>query len=161
MKFIKNVNLFIFISIVLFLLSFNAFSQKCQDFHHHDNCWVKDVKKDYKQYGQARSALVEINTKYSYQAVFYGNKDFKVQVCTESGYYPIHYRLINAKTKEVFYDNNEDNYVESVGFTIDKTINLIIEITILAEEIKPEDAKDLRICAGIQILWRKVPQLGF
>ncbi len=161
MKVLKNIKLLIFTSIFLFLFSTDAFSQRCKGFHHHNNCWTKDIKKDYKQYGQARSAILEINKRFTYQAIFYGRKDYKLLVCTENGYYPVHYRLINAETKKVFYDNAEDDYVEYVGFTTDKSITLIIEITILAEDIEPVDAKDLRICAGIQIIWRKAPQLGF
>lgn len=161
MKISKYIKLVISVNIFLLILTSNAFSQKCHGFHRHTTCWTKDIKKDFSQYGQARSAILEINRKFSYQAIFYGKKDFKVLVCTEPGYYPIHYRLINAKTNKVFYDNAEDDYVEYVGFTTDKSITLIIEVTILAEKIEPEDAKDLRICAGIQIIWRKAPQLGF
>ena len=161
MKILKHTKLLIFTSVFLLLSSTYAFSQRCHSFHHHNNCWTKDIKKDFKQYGQARSAILEINKRFSYQAIFYGKKDYKVIVCTESGYYPVHYRLTNAETKEILYDNSEDNYVESVGFTTDKNIKLLIEVTILAENIEPEDAKDLRICAGIQILWRKAPKLGF
>ncbi|MCK5170147.1 MAG: hypothetical protein KAQ75_09715 [Bacteroidales bacterium] len=161
MKILKNIKLVIFANIFLLILSSNAFSQKCHRFHHHNNCWTKDVKKDFKQYGQARSAVLEINKSFSYQAIFYGKKDFKILVCTENGYYPIHYRLINAETKEVFYDNAEDDYVEYVGFTMEKNSNLIIEVTVLAEEIEPEAAEELRICTGIQIIWRKIPQIGF
>jgi hypothetical protein len=161
MKVLKLIKPFILASIFLIIFSASAFSQRCKGFHHHTTCWTKDIKGEFKQYGQARSAILEINKSFSYQAIFYGKKDFKVLVCTEPGYYPIHYRLINAKNNKVFYDNAEDDYVEYVGFTADQNITLIIEVTILAEDIEPEDAKDLRICAGIQIIWRKAPQLGF
>jgi len=161
MKISNKINLLILTYIFSFFVSSITFAQKCKGFHHHDDCWTPDIKNDYKQYGQARSALLEINKKFIYQAIFYGKKDFKVLVCTEYGYYPVHYRLIDANTKEIFYDNAEDDYVEYVGFTLDKSLTLIVEITILAEQIEPEDAKDLRICAGIQIIWRKAPQLGF
>ncbi len=160
MKVLKYIKLLIFANIFLLIFSLNAFSQTCRGFHHHPNCRIKDSY-DFNQYGQARSALLEINKSYTYQAVFYGQKDYKMCVCTESGYYPVHYKLINTETKEVFYDNAEDDYVESVGFTIDKNITMIIEITILAEDIKPEDPIDIRACVGIQILWRKAPKLGF
>ena len=158
---LKNNKLLILTNVILLFWFSNTYSQRCKGFHHHDDCWTKDIKKDFKQYGQARSAVLEINQSFTYQAIFYGSKDFKLLICTEFGYYPVHYRLINPETQKVFYDNAEDDYVESVGFTTDKNIKLIIEVTILAEEIEPEDAKDIRICAGIQILWRKAPQLGF
>ncbi len=160
MKTLKNIKLYIFAIIFLLILPSNAFSQSCQGFHHHKNCQIYDSY-DFNQYGQARSALLEINKSFTYKAVFYGQKDYKMNVCTETGYSPVRYRLINAETKEVFYDNIEDDYVESVGFTIDKNITMIIEVTILAKDIKPEDPIDIRACVGIQILWRKAPKLGF
>ena len=158
---LKNYKLLILTNVFLLFWFTNTYSQRCKGFHHHNNCWTKDIKKDFKQYGQARSAILEINQSYTYQAIFYGRKDFKLLICTEFGYYPVHYQLINPENQKVFYDNAEDDYVESVGFTTDKNIKLIIEVTILAKDIEPEDAKDIRICAGIQILWRKTPQLGF
>jgi hypothetical protein len=161
MRILQYIKILTLTNILLLIFTCSAFSQKCKGFHHHNDCWTKDIKKDYKQYGQARSTILEVNRKFTYQAIFYGKKDYKIFVCTEFGYYPVHYRLIDAETKKVFYDNAEDNYVEHVGFTTDKSITMIIEVTILAEKIEPEDAKDLRICTGIQIIWRKAPQLGF
>jgi hypothetical protein len=161
MRIFKNINLLILIYIFSFFFSTNAFSQRCKGFHHHNNCWTSDIKNDYKQYGQARSALLEINKKFTYQAIFYGKKDYKLLVCTEYSYDFVHFRLIDAKTKEVFYDNAEDDYLEYVGFITDENRILIIELTVLAEDIEPEDGRDLRVCTGIQIIWRKAPKLGF
>lgn len=161
MKGLRYIKLLILINIIILVSVSSVFSQDCQRFHHHGDCWTKDKKKDYQQYGQARSAVLVINKKFTYQAIFYSKKDFKVFVCTEQGYYPVHYRLIEAKTNEVFYDNAEDDYVEHIGFTTEKNLTLNIEVTILAEDILPEDGKDLRVCAGIQIVWRKVPKTGF
>ncbi len=160
MKISKNIKLLIAINILFIMFSSIALSQGCQKYYLHKNCRIADSY-DFNQFGQARSALLEINKSYQYQVILYGKKDYKMSVCTETEYYPVHYRLINSKTKEVFYDNAEDDYMESIGFTIDNTISMIIETTILPENINPEDPIDIRACVGIQILWRKAPKLGF
>lgn len=148
-----------FILIALFITT-SAFSQRCDNYHKTGDC--KIYRSDgFEYYGQSRSALIEIRKQATFKAVFYGDRDYKVVLCTDYGYYPVHYVISNADTKEILYDNLEDDYVESVGFTIDKTQNLIFDITVLAEDIKPEDSFDLRVCVGVNIYWRKVPKLGF
>ena len=160
MNYLKNSILHLFAGIFLLLLSCNVFSQSCNGFHHEEGCRIKNSR-DYNQYGQARSAVLEVYKTYMYNVIFYGKKDYKLQICTESGYYPIHFRLLNAETKDVFYDNAEDDYIESVGFIVDENTPMIIEITNLAEGLQLEDGRDMRSCVGIQILWRKTPTLGF
>lgn len=150
----------IYFIVIALLISTLAFSQRCDDYHKTGDCRIYRMD-GFEQYGQARSALLEIKKKAVFKAVFYGERDYKVVLCTDYGYYPIHYVITNATTGEVLYDNKEDDYVESVGFTIDKTQNLIFEITLLAEGIKPKDAFDMRVCTGVNIYWRKVPKMGF
>lgn len=145
---------------VLILSITSLFAQDCRRYHHSSRCDVKKSK-DYNQYGQARSAVLEYGKTYSYELIFYGGKDYKVQICADDGFYPIHFKLLDAATMSVFYDNMEDDYIESVGFVSDEHTPMIIEIELLAEGLMPEDGKDLRSCVGIQILWRKIPSLGF
>ena len=160
MNYLISIKRHLITGILLLLMSCNLFSQNCRGYHHSDGCEIKDAK-DYRQYGQARSAVLEVYKSYLYNVIFYGKKDYIIQVCTDSDYYPIHFRLLNAETKDVFYDNAEDDYIESVGFVVDEHTPMIIEVTILAEGIQLEDGRDMRTCAGIQILWRKTPSLGF
>jgi len=82
-------------------------------------------------------------------------------MCAKEKLFPIHYRIIDADTKEVFYDNEEDDYVEQVGFSNEQTRKIILEVTMLAEKFKPKDMLDSRACVGILILWRKMPKTGF
>ena len=150
----------IYFIIIAILISVATYGQRCDGYHKTGDCRIYRMD-GFEQYGQARSALLEVKKTAVFKAVFYGQRDYKVVLCTDYGYYPIHYVISNADTKEVLYDNKEDDYVESVGFTIDKTQNLIFEITLLAENIKPKDAFDLRVCTGVNIYWRKVPRMGF
>ena len=150
----------IYFILIILLISFSSQAQRCDDYHKGGDC--KIYRSDgFEQYGQSRSALLEIRKLATFKAVFYGQRDYKVVLCTDYGYYPIHFVISNADPKEILYDNKADDYLESVGFTIDKTQNLIFEINVLAEDIKAKDAFDLRVCTGVNIYWRKVPKMGF
>ena len=145
---------------IISVISFSVQAQRCDGYHKTGDCKIYRSE-GFEYYGQSRSALLEIRKQATFKAVFYGQRDYKVVLCTDYGYYPIHFVISNADTKEVLYDNKEDDYVESVGFTIDKTQNLVFDITVLAEDLKAKDAFDLRICTGVNIYWRKVPKMGF
>lgn len=150
----------IYFILVLLLISITAQGQRCDGYHKIGDCRIYSTE-GFEKYGQARSALLEMKKQASFKAVFYGQRDYKVVLCTDFGYYPIHFVVSNADTKDVLYDNKEDDYIESVGFTIEKTQNLVFDITILAEDIEAKDAIDLRACVGVNIYWRKVPKMGF
>lgn len=160
MNLVKNIKTLLFASSFLVIYSTVAFSQNCKNFQNHQNCRIYNTN-GFSPYSQSKNAVLEVQKTYSNQVVFYGKKDYKLCICTERDYYPIHYKLINAETEEVFYDNFEDDYIESVGFTIENNIAMILEITILAEDIDAEEAFDTRACIGINILWAKTPKLGF
>ena len=150
---------FIF-SILFLLFVFSAKTQPCASFHKSNNCKLNNDG-SFKNYGQSKSAMLEVNKKYEYKLVLYGDKDYKIGVCTENGLGTVHYKIINARSSTVLYDNISDDYIESVGFTNEFTQSVIIEVTILVEDKKIKGAYDKRGCIGINILWRKAPQLGF
>lgn len=135
-------------------------SQSCQGFHLNQKCSVPEID-GFKRFGQSRSKLVEAKKTFTYNVVLFGGYDYKVGFCTNSDYEPIHYKIINADDNSVFYDNSNDDYVENVGFTVEKTKNVIFEITILATDKEFRDYTDYRTCAGIAIFWRRVPKTGF
>ncbi len=149
----------IIISLILFSASYSQ-AQSCYGFHLTKGCDVRDTD-EYKNFSASRSVMVEAQRTYQYQLTLYGGYDYKVGLCTEKGYYPIHFKIINADDNSVFYDNYEDDYVETVGFTNDNTRNVIIEVTLLASKMEFRDSADLRACLGIAFFWRKVPKLGF
>ncbi len=150
----------IYFLFVIILFSATAQGQRCDDYHKTGDCKIYRTD-GFEGYGQSRSALLEIKKEATFKAVFYGQRDYKVVLCTDYGYYPVHFVISNADTKEILYDNKEDDFVESVGFTIDKTQNLVFEILVMAEDIKAKDAFDIRVCVGVNIYWRKVPKMGF
>ncbi len=133
---------------------------QCTGFHTIRECTPPDIS-DFKRFGQSRSRMVEAKKTFTYQVVLFGGYDYKVGICTEKGYYPVQFKIINANDNSVFYDNSNDDYTESVGFTVEKTKNVIFEITVLASKKDFKDITDTRVCTGVSIYWRKVPKTGF
>lgn len=148
------------ITFVLIFSGLQANAQLCTGFHKTSACAAKPIE-GFQLYGQSRSAFLEIKKSFEYKFILYGNKDFIFVLCTEHNYGPIHFRIINEDNKELIYDNITENYIESIGFTNEKTRKVIIEVTLLSEKIKPEDGSDNRACVGFNIRWRKIPKIGF
>jgi hypothetical protein len=151
---------------VLLIIAFSFISlifqgQSCQKFHESGICGPVVTKEGFKMFGQSKSAMFEINQTSKFLVTFYGEKDYKVICGTEAGYEPVRMRIIDQSDGKVFYDNSEDDYNESIGFSIEKTQQLIVEVTLLAENYQPEDFEENRACIGILILWKRTPQLGF
>ena len=149
------------IGITLVILFTSASSyHSCIGFYKTYQCRIPE-EKNFKQYGMVKSDQVKVAEPYVYQVILYGKKDYKIGVCTENGYAPVHFRLINAKTKKVIYDNMEDDYVETIGLTIENTSDVILEITVINKKQKRTKEHNNIICLGVQIIWSKVPKLGF
>lgn len=134
-------------------------SQPCLGFHKTSRCAISGSS-DFKQYGQSRSALIEVGQLYTYSVVLYGKIDYIFTVCSESGVKPIHFKINDKTNNTVIFDNADDDYNQTIGFSIDKTIKVDIEVEILKEK-EDEDPIKNRVCLGIQILTRRIPKTGF
>jgi hypothetical protein len=150
-----------FILIILATIPFliSAKLDPCIDFHKCMACRALSAK-DFQLHGLSRSALLEIGVPSNFDIVLYGGKDFVVTSCSNRMYYPIHMRLF-AENREILYDNQMDDYMESVGFSLDTTSTITIELTLLAERVSEQDFDENRSCAGVNILWRMTPKIGF
>lgn len=148
------------LGVSIFLAAATTLRAQCTGFHTIRECTPPEIE-DFKRFGQSRSRLVEAKKTFTYQVVLFGGYDYKIGICTEKGYYPVQFKIINANDNTVFYDNANDDYTESVGFTVEKTKNVIFEITVLASKKEFRDASDSRVCTGVAIYWRKVPKTGF
>jgi hypothetical protein len=140
-------------------LTIYSFSQECKDFHKSNDCYVYiPPDKDYEIYNQARSAYAVVGKTNIYKVILFGKKDFIVGVCAEAKYYrQIWFRIIDSNTKQVLYDNKDFDYIESFGFTIERTQPLDLEVTIITKDKNPPNTK---ICLGIQILSAKCQEKG-
>lgn len=157
MKYYKRILVLLLVCINII----NTSSQDCKDYHKRSLCYRQGFEEGFNYYGQSASALAQKDITLKYNAVFYGEKDYVVTVCTPIEYLPVHYAIYDADTKELIYDNEEDNYVERVMFSMEYTRSLVFEITVLADKIKTDRVYDLRTCVGVLILWRKTPKIGF
>jgi len=145
------------IMILVFACSGKSYGQDCKDFHKSKDCYVYvPLDRDFQMYNQAKSTFAEIGKPTIYKVVLYGKKDFIVGVCAQSNYYrQIRLRIIDGINQNVLYDNKDYDYIESFGFTIEKTQPLDLEITVLS---KDKTAQTSKICVGIQILSSNTPE---
>ena len=136
------------------------FGQKCVNYYKSHEC-ADFNKKGFYLFGQSRSTVLEIGVKSQFEVVLKGERDYIVTCCTERGYYPVHFVLTTKDGGEVLYDNMTDDYMNSIGFTIENTQTIIISVTLLAEGKQPEDFDENRACVGVAIQFRKTPRIGF
>lgn len=155
---IKRVTIIVLAIIALSVVKVDA--QSCSGFHKTRFCTPPDIV-GFRIFGQSRSRLVEAKKTFRYKVVLFGGYDYKIGICTERGYGPVQFKIIDAADNTVFYDNSNDEYIESVGFAVEKTKNAIFEVTVLAAKKEFKDALDARACCGIAIYWRKIPKTGF
>ncbi len=153
------------LTIIVFLLFFALApkplkGQPCPVFHTQKKCKDKSAT-GFRMYGQSKSALLEKDSTYIMPIIFYGKKDYIVTVCTEKGYAPVHFRIKDIESGKILYDNLEDDYIESIGFTIDHPQKAIFEVTLLAENIDPENFGEPIACVGINIQWKRALKTGF
>lgn len=148
------------ILISLLTISYLSIAQGCNGFNKSKRC-TQYISGEYKIYGQSQNALLIADSTYRCQIVLFGGKEYRISFCTENGFDPIHYRIINTATKEVTFDNESDKYIESVGFTVEKTQQMLIEITLKPKKKNWESIREASACVGILIQWSKMPKIGF
>lgn len=143
----RNYYKYFFFLVFIFILG-TLSSQECKDFHRNADCYVYvPLERDFRIYNQAKSLLVPANRTTIYKIILYGGKDYIVGVCSEPGYYrKIKLRILDDSGKKVLYDNTQHDFIESFGFSVERTLPIIMEVTVVA----PQDNKN--ICVGFQIL---------
>jgi len=146
---------------VLCLFSLNAQSLECNNYHKRSLCYREAYAEGFNYYGQSASALAEKGVTLTYNAVFYGGKDYIINLCCLPLFEPVHMVIYDADTDELIYDNEEDEYLNRVAFTMEFTRSLLFEITVIGDGLTDGSLDSKRTCVGILILWRKVPKIGF
>lgn len=140
------------IGLVLFFLFTlgSLISQECKDFHKSAGCYVYvPLDRDFRIFNQAKSIQIETNKAFSYKIVLNGGKDYIVGVCSDPGYYrKIRLRILDGAGRNVLYDNSRHDFIESFGFSVEKTLALTMEVTVLADT-----NTDKKTCVGFQVLF--------
>jgi len=140
----------------LFILAFSClgFGQFCVDFQKTGDC-RKDLIPSFRYYSQSRSDLIKVDFTVKYDVVFYGEKEYMISFCTMKYFYPIHFKLIDGVSEEVLYDNKEDDYLESIGFALEKTKRMRVEIEILSHRASDKEIEEYYPCIGMLIQFKE------
>jgi len=141
------------LAFLFLIVPIQLLSQNCE-YHHRDGDCRYDIQKGYKIYSQSHSTSMTPLDTIELNAVFYGQKDYILSFCTHKKMYPIHFVLIDQETKQVLYDNEEDNYLESLGLGFDVTKSLIIKIDVLARQSTEEEIEGNVGCMGLLIQYK-------
>ena len=141
-----------FLLLTLFCSVF-GFSQLCPNFQKLGDC-QKDFEPNFRYYNQSRGKAIKIGSSAKYNIVFYGNKEYKLSFCTIKKFYPVHFKMTDVITGEVLYDNESDSYIESIGFGIEKTKQLLVEVEILAHKANEKEVEENYPCVGMLIQFK-------
>ena len=154
MKLIRNIQL---LALVLMLVPGQVKSQDC-DMHHLEGDCRFDIQRGYKSYSQSHSSSISPQDSVEMNVIFYGQKDYILSFCTHRNLYPIHFILIDQQTKEVLYDNMEDDFLESLGLGFDVTRSLIIKVNVLARKSTDEQISEMVGCIGFLGQYKNYPK---
>jgi len=146
-----KINLII-ISLIISFIGFtnSSFGQNCHEFHKSKNCRVQDTK-GFKLSSLSRSHNVSVGKTITYEVVMYGQKEMIVQCCTEGEYYPLRFKLISSINGDILYDNKNDNYINSISLSLDRTELIKIEITIVSDDKNKSVLEGTKACIGLAI----------
>lgn len=154
MRLIRNIQVLTFL---LLIVPGQLKSQDCDNHHLEGDCRF-DLQKGYKSYSQSHSTSMSPKDSVEMNVIFYGQKDYILSFCTHRKLYPIHFVLIDQQTKEVLYDNKEDEFLESLGLGFDVTKSLIIKVKVLARKSTDEEIAKNVGCLGFLIQYKNYPK---
>ncbi len=147
----------------LLLIPLNSNAQDCQKFLER-KCQIEDAPGFTSSLSRSKSAVLELNKKFMTQTIFYGQRDYKVLVCAEDskGVKTIMTRLIQPESQKVIYDSRNNGDSPLIEFTVESTMRLIVEVTLIGDDsYKPSKGDDTRICTAISVAYKKTPKVGF
>ena len=135
---------------LLALISSTAYNQECRDFLN-SKAFKQTIPKDFKDYGQSKSISVEVNKTNNFEVVFNGNEEYILNIGTEAGFGPVHFRILSSDNKMVLFDNEKKNYNGSANFYMQKTQPVSVEVTVMNTKGKHSNSKVKNVCLGIKI----------
>ncbi len=153
MKYTRNL---IIIAGLTFLVSLAAVAQDCINYHEVGDCHM-DRQRGFKVYSQSKSVSLSPVDTIDLNIVFYGQKDYMFSFCTHTKLYPIHFQIIDPETGDLLYDNEDDNYLESLGIGFDVTKSLTLRINVLARKATEEEIENYLGCLGLLIQYKNYP----
>ncbi len=148
------------LKIALFLFSFSmlSYSQLCDDYYNYSkfvNC-RQCFNSYYKIYMRPKHVLIGIHDTLSYNVAFTGNRDYIISFCADQMYYPLNIRLFEQTTMKELYDNAKSDYKESIKVGINNTQNILIKLTLLADNPGQPKITKTDACVGLILQYRKL-----
>lgn len=167
----------IYIFIIGFVLTFtNSFAQtndykvrKCYSYEN-DSCGLSD-NIYYKVHNSSRSALFLVGQTSETRFTIYNGRDYRISMCWDNILgNQLLFKILDAQTKSVLYDNAKDEFSTDFEFTVAKTSDVVIEITVPNDPNTEQNEdnssiffqKDKRMgCVGVLIEHMITPTKGF
>lgn len=149
-----KINHLIISLIFIFVGLSNSFGQRCYEFHKSKSCTVENVE-GLKLSSLSRSHYLEVGKTVTYEVVLYGQKEVIIQCCTEEKYYPLRFKLKSSVNGDLIYDNKNDNYINTISLSLDRTELISIEISIVSTNENISVLKGTKACVGMAIYMEK------
>lgn len=149
-----------FAALFLLLMGFaELYSQNdnCKKFHLYGPC-TQYAGPRFEYDGQSRSNVIGFGDKLIYSMIFYGEREYHISFCTSEEFYPVHFKLIDPLSRELLYDNKDDDYATELSMNIEKTQRIMIEFTILAHEASQDVKMNFLGCSGLLLQWRSIKE---
>jgi len=151
--------------ILLLLNTVYAFSQSgvCSNFHR-KNCGSGSKSSNGWSYNaQSKSGLFNQGMTSKIRCVIYKGMDYRINVCCETSFgEKLNYKIFDARTNEVLYDNAIAEDEPSFEFQSTATRQLIIEVTVPQGSVEKEDHKPSdAACVGLLIEHKVTNKQGF
>lgn len=127
--------------------------QDCPEFLDSENCTM-NRQRGYKTYSQSKSVYVAPKDTVEMNIVFYGQKDYILSFCSIREFFPVNFRLLDPSTRKIFYDNVEDQYIETLQVGFDATKSVIVQFRAIGGKNITTNKKDPRNCIGLLIQYR-------
>lgn len=118
---------------VLAITSLDAFSQNCLQFER-KACKRSDMD-EFKFNSQSKSGLFGSSDKSELNIVVYAGQDYRISFCAGKILgETVAFVIKDAKTKEVLYDNAQEDFIQQFEFSCEATRRLIIEVGIYSPD---------------------------
>lgn len=146
--------LIIILTLFLFVPAIDAQKNSCKKFHLYSYCNANPGPR-FKYDGQSRSNIIGVGDQMIYSLVLYADRQYSINLCTSEYFKPVHIKLLNAETDEEMYDNQADDYLETITLNVDRTQRIKVFVEVLAEEMTEEEKLEYFGCLGMMIQYRK------
>ncbi len=139
----------LFLGLCLFVTAASAIAQSpCGDFHKRKCPRSEDDKFVYD--AQSKSGLFGSGQTSDLRMIIYKGLDYRISICADDLFgKDVKFKIKDAKTGEVMYDNTTDKMVQEVEFSSENTRSILIQVTVPEVSMagkdnkgkKPKDAK--------------------